>query len=78
LSVSTRENDVTIELDLVVSGALLNSGVNFDFERVFEVLVHKLRVEEHFRSHEAFVADIAADHISVQSLVGKLFEPFLL
>ena len=44
---------VAIELDLVVSGALLNSGVDLDFERVFEVLVHKLRMEKHFRSHEA-------------------------
>ena len=60
-SVSSRKNNVSVQTDLIVSRALLDGSVYLYFQGVLEVLVNELRMEEHLRSHEAFVAQLAVD-----------------
>jgi len=74
-SVSSRKNNVSVQTDLIVSRALLDGSVYFDFYRVLEVLVNELRMEEHLRAHEAFVAQRAVDHVSIKSLVSEILKP---
>lgn len=73
--VSSRKNNVSVQTDLIVSRALLDGSVYFDFYGVLEVLVNELRMEEHLRAHEAFVAQLAVDHVSIKSLVSEILKP---
>jgi len=52
----------------------LDSVVNHFAQRLHEVLVHELRMEEHLGAQKALVADVDVHHVAVDCAVHELLE----
>lgn len=71
---ATWKNNIFIEFDSVLNRTRLDGIIEYLSERLHKIFVHKLGMEEHFRSKEAFITNIDFDEVVVQSAMDKLLE----